>query len=423
MVKGGKEMDNLTEQQLKELVVAYNRTHNTRFKSTSSSIAWRAQNAFELFKGQWGLITKYVRTTTLKPLSIALMKSSVMDYIEANAIVLPNETTESTPTAVEQPKEEVKEMDNGVMTLGLIEKALAKVMLEEYAPKVAEKAIENLKAFVKSEYGTISRQVELKVLDKVVLKETTHEKFDQVLQLVQLGKAVYLYGPSGTGKNIIAHQIAKALQTDFYFNNAVQNGFSLEGYTDANGKYIETEFYRAFTKGGLYMLDEMDASVAEVLILLNAALANGYFTFPGIGQVKAHKDFRVIAAGNTKGSGASREYNSRNELDQATLNRFLFVEINYSTQIENSLTNDADLLDFAREFRKAIKHCGIKKVVSYREIINMRDLIQVGWDFKDVLDVALIKGLDRDDVSMIRGSIHNSSNKYVKGLQQWLETK
>ena len=416
-------MDNLTEQQLKELVVAYNRTHNTRFKSTSSSIAWRAQNAFELFKGQWGLITKYVRTTTLKPLSIALMKSSVMDYIEANAIVLPNETTESTPTAVEQPKEEVKEMDNGVMTLGLIEKALAKVMLEEYAPKVAEKAIENLKAFVKSEYGTISRQVELKVLDKVVLKETTHEKFDQVLQLVQLGKAVYLYGPSGTGKNIIAHQIAKALQTDFYFNNAVQNGFSLEGYTDANGKYIETEFYRAFTKGGLYMLDEMDASVAEVLILLNAALANGYFTFPGIGQVKAHKDFRVIAAGNTKGSGASREYNSRNELDQATLNRFLFVEINYSTQIENSLTNDADLLDFAREFRKAIKHCGIKKVVSYREIINMRDLIQVGWDFKDVLDVALIKGLDRDDVSMIRGSIHNSSNKYVKGLQQWLETK
>jgi hypothetical protein len=336
------------------------------------------------------------------------------------------QTTESTPTAVEQPKEvKGKDMDNGAMTLGLIEKALAKVMIEEYAPKVAEKAIENVKEFVKSEYGTISKQVELKVLDKVVLKETTHEKFEQVLQLVQIGKAVYLYGPSGTGKNIIAHQIAKALQTDFYFNNAVQNGFSLEGYTDANGKYVETEFYRAFTKGGLYMLDEMDASVAEVLILLNAALANGYFTFPGVGQVKAHKDFRVIAAGNTKGSGASREYNSRNELDQATLNRFLFVEINYSTQIENSLTTDIELLDFARDFRKAIKHCGIKKVISYREIINMRDLLQIGWNFKDVLDVALIKGLDRDDVSMIRGSMNISSNnnQYMKGLQQWLEAK
>jgi cobaltochelatase CobS len=422
MVKGGNEMERLTDKQLKELVVLYNTHHNTRFKSTSSGIRWRAQDAYELFKGNFWLLLKYASATDKKPISYALARSNVLDYITNNGIVLPNETTESTPTAVEQPKEEVKEMDNGVMTLGLIEKALAKVMLEEYAPKVAEKAIENLKEFVKSEYGTLSRQVELKVLDKVVLKETTHEKFDQVLQLVQLGKAVYLYGPSGTGKNIIAHQIAKALQLDFYFNNAVQNGFSLEGYTDANGKYIETEFYRAFTKGGVYMLDEMDASVAEVLILLNAALANGYFTFPGIGQVKAHKDFRVIAAGNTKGSGASREYNSRNELDQATLNRFLFVEINYSTQIENSLTTNAELLDFAREFRKAIKHCGIKKVVSYREIINMRDLIQVGWDFKDVLDVALIKGLDRDDVSMIKGSM-NISNQYTKGLQQWLETK
>ena len=420
-------MENLTDKQLKELVVAYNRTHNTRFKSTSTSIGYRSNDAYELFKGNFTSLLRYVRSTDKKPISYALSRSNVIDYIQVNGsgndVPTPKpQTTESTPTAVEQPKEEAKEMDKEVMTLGLIEKALAKVMLEEYAPKVAEKAIENLKAFVKSEYGTLSRQVELKVLDKIVLKETTHEKFDQVLQLVQLGKAVYLYGPSGTGKNIIAHQIAKALQTDFYFNNAVQNGFSLEGYTDANGKYVETEFYRAFTKGGLYMLDEMDASVAEVLILLNAALANGYFTFPGIGQIKAHKDFRVIAAGNTKGSGASREYNSRNELDQATLNRFLFVEINYSTQIENSLTTNSDLLDFARAFRQAIKHCGIKKVVSYREIINMRDLIQVGWEFKDVLDVALIKGLDRDDVSMIKGSI-NISNQYTKGLQQWLETK
>ena len=55
--------------------------------------------------------------------------------------------------------------------------------------------------------------------------------------------------------------------------------------------------------GGLFFLDEMDASIPEVLVLLNAAIANGYFEFPN-GKITAHEDFRVVAAGNTVGSGA-----------------------------------------------------------------------------------------------------------------------
>jgi MoxR-like ATPase len=303
------------------------------------------------------------------------------------------------------------------MTLGLIEQALAKVMMEQYAPQVAATAMEQVKKLVAEQYGTIKRQVELKILDKVVMKETVHEQFEKILQLTQIGKAVYLRGPAGSGKNVIAKQIAKALEMNFYFDNAVQQPYQLTGFIDAMGKYQETQFYKSFTDGGVYFLDELDASNPEIVILLNAALANGYFTFPN-GYKEAHKDFKVIAAGNTTGQGATSEYNTRQQLDGATLNRFIQIEIDYSEMIENSLTTDYELLGFLRAFRNAVKKTGQRKIVSYREIINLRDLVQLNWTLKDVINIGLLSGMDKDDVNMIYNEMSIShSNKYVAELR------
>ena len=125
--------------------------------------------------------------------------------------------------------------------------------------------------------------------------EVKHECFNALLQLVQLGESVYLYGPAGSGKNYVCEQIARALGIEFYYQNSITDEYKLTGYLDASGNYHETEFYRAFTRGGLFMLDELDASCPDTLVTLNAALANGYFTFPG-GRVKMHPDFHCIAA-------------------------------------------------------------------------------------------------------------------------------
>lgn len=109
---------------------------------------------------------------------------------------------------------------------------------------------------------------------------TTHEKFDEVANIVNLDIPVYLTGKAGTGKNVICQQVAEALGLDFYFTNAVTQEYKLTGFIDANGVYQETQFYKAFTHGGLFFLDEMDASIPETLIILNAAIANRYFDFP-----------------------------------------------------------------------------------------------------------------------------------------------
>ena len=84
-----------------------------------------------------------------------------------------------------------------------------------------------------------------------------HKQFDKIVTVLRDGMSVYLYGAAGTGKNVLCQQIADELGLTFYFANSVQDRFDLLGYGDANGKFVETEFYKAFTEGGLFMLDEM----------------------------------------------------------------------------------------------------------------------------------------------------------------------
>lgn len=76
----------------------------------------------------------------------------------------------------------------------------------------------------------------------------------------------------------------------------------------------------------VFFLDEMDASIPEVLVLLNASIANGYFEFP-CGRLNFGEKVHFVSAGNTAGSGADELYTGRMVLDQATLDRLLLLNL------------------------------------------------------------------------------------------------
>ena len=208
---------------------------------------------------------------------------------------------------------------------------------------------------------------------------------------------------------------------DFYFTNAVTQEYKLTGFIDANGKYQETQFYKAFTKGGLFFLDEMDASVPETLVILNAAIANKYFDFP-CGKVEAHPKFRVIAAGNTLGTGADINYTGRYSLDRASLDRFAMIKVDYSKAIENAITcNNEQLVNFAEGFRKVCDDAGIECLFSYRTLERISKLETVMDDLPQIIEVSLLKGLDVDSVRIIKnklGDIGMNGNIYFKALMR-----
>lgn len=247
-----------------------------------------------------------------------------------------------------------------------------------------------------------------------------HSKYDQIKTCISADIPVYLCGEAGTGKNFTLEQIAAEMGLQFYFTNSVQQEYKLTGFIDAGGKYHETEFYKAFTKGGLFFLDEIDASIPEVLVLLNAAIANRYFEFP-CGRVNAHPNFRVVAAGNTVGSGADELYTGRLVLDQATLDRFVIIEFDYDRNVELSLAKgDTQLVNFIEGLRRFSKENGIRATFSYRCIISTIKLAEAGMDLKTILTIAVFKGLDKDTIKTFRTSysMDGDCGKYQSTLSE-----
>lgn len=250
---------------------------------------------------------------------------------------------------------------------------------------------------------------------KVKYEKVRHAKYSTIKTCIENDIPVYLVGDAGTGKNHTLQEVAEDMGLDFYFTNSVQQEYKITGFIDAGGVYHETEFYKAFLNGGLFFLDEIDASIPEVLVLLNAAIANRYFEFPN-GKVNAHPDFRVVAAGNTVGSGANELYTGRLVLDSATLDRFVVIEFDYDREIEIMLAKGNILLvNFIRSLREFCKKQGIRGTFSYRMITAVCKLEEAGLPLWEIIEIAVVKGLDKDTIKQLKV---DSSGKYYFALQK-----
>lgn len=246
--------------------------------------------------------------------------------------------------------------------------------------------------------------------------EVHHEQYETIKMCLESNIPIYLAGPAGSGKNHTVEQIASELGWAFYFSNSVQQEYKLTGFIDAGGKYHETEFYKACTSEDecVFFLDEMDASIPEVLVLLNAAIANGYFEFPN-GRVEL-EHVHFVAAGNTVGSGADELYTGRMVLDQATLDRFAIIEFDYSLRIEMAISKgNADLVSFIRQLRAEAESKGVRATFSYRCITMVTKLEKAGMDAAMILKIAVMKGLDKDTVNTFKPE---GSSKYHMALRE-----
>lgn len=301
-----------------------------------------------------------------------------------------------------------------------LEEILMKTIAEQSVDEIIELAKPMLEKHIVETFGVLPQIHEVKTpAGTHKVEGTVHECFDKVLNLVNADIPVFLSGAAGTGKNVICKQVAESLGLNFYFTNAVTQEYQLKGFIDANGKFHETQFYKAFTEGGLFFLDEMDGSIPETLIILNAAIANKYFDFP-TGKIEANPNFRVIAAGNTVGTGADIEYTGRFQLDASSLDRFALITVDYSPAIEKAVTNGNDeLCNFARKFREITNKSGIRCLCTYRALERISKL-ESSFALDEVLEMALTKGLKKDDLKIIVKGFADTGfqNKYINALKK-----
>lgn len=244
-----------------------------------------------------------------------------------------------------------------------------------------------------------------------------HREYETLLSFAIQKIPVILKGPSGSGKNICVEQISKALNLQLYKCTSPQDKFDLEGYNDVNGIYHESAFYKAFTKGGILLLDEMDTAMASALITVNDAISNGKYTFPN-GECCMHEDFRVIATANTWGNGKSYEYIGRNKLDAATLDRFICWEVYYDKDLERSLYPDEEILEVFWGLREAVNESETRFIFSTRGIKYSYILRKAGMNLNSIIKATIVKGMNIDDLNVLmeRMNIDQYDNRFYRAL-------
>lgn len=255
-----------------------------------------------------------------------------------------------------------------------------------------------------------------------------HNKFEEVVKILSLRLHPLLVGPAGSGKNVILEQAAKALKLNFYYVNDVTEEHKVMGFVDANGKFQQTQFFKAFTKGGLIMIDEMDNSHPSALLAINAALGTGYhqyLTFPDGILYESNPDFYLAAAANTYGTGSDQIYCGRSSLDGASLNRFLPIFIDYDKNLEQNLVKNTNILNLFWQIRKSINKNKIRQVISTRNIVNADRMLNSNmFTLNNIFDYTIIQSMSDDDLRMILKDLASGSmDNYITSFINYLNIK
>ena len=238
--------------------------------------------------------------------------------------------------------------------------------------------------------------------------EVMHKNAADVLELIAMREEIFLVGPTGSTKTHTCGQIADIVfgdQADKFGVAKIDNREDRFGFISMSAgtseaelfgrllpvgdsgkfEYVASEFISKFENGGLFLIDEIDAADPNVLIKLNAAIANGVASVPnrpGKPYAKRHADFICIAAANTMGRGADFQYTGRDCLDMSTLNRFQMGTIifDYDEDLEAKLLPCNETRDALLAIRRRIADNGIEQVVSTRTMIKAKKFREFGME-------------------------------------------
>lgn len=194
-----------------------------------------------------------------------------------------------------------------------------------------------------------------------------HKKFNEIVTLVKHNIPVLLTGEKGSGKTTLAMQVAEHLNLPFYSMSMTrQTTLShLLGFINVNGTYIPSHIRTVCEKGGVILLDEIDAADPNVLLSLNT-IENGYITFPDK-RMELHKKFRLMATANP--SDNHKAYTGRTILDASTLDRFDQITVETDTELERQLV-DKSTYQHIKLIRECLEEYGTTNHVSMRDSLR-----------------------------------------------------
>lgn len=300
-------------------------------------------------------------------------------------------------------------------------KALEPIIKEIVSGEMEKFDVENqVKNLLQDVAKTASKVIEVKLHGKDGEGKRfplVHNQFEDLLSVVAMGETTLITGGAGLSKSTAVEQCAEALELDFIpmsFSNQTTKT-DLFGFVDANGIERVSGFVDAFLNGKLFLGDEMDACSANVFVLLNSAIENGFLLRPNGETIHAHENFRFVGTANTNLRGSKDGFTARNKLDAASIDRFVVIEWKLDLDLEEKITANDGWLKIVRKARKIASEQLDGVTITPRPAYKGAKLLKAGIDIEKVIEWTLVKAMGADERDVLLKKItENDKNKAVK---------
>jgi len=278
-------------------------------------------------------------------------------------------------------------------TLGSLETTIVNAVTQQILDdgSIVEEIIKDAK-------DEVIKPVTITLNDRMVFDPSSdgllHYQFADVLDKLQTFQKVFLHGERGTGKSTIGEELFRLMaekhnwdEDDKYrytyvVGSAGVSEAQLLGKSTFDGRYIEGQYVKAFSEGGIVVADEFNGFDPNMTLIHNAMLDGQGLIFtpndPESPHRYRHNDFYFIAIDNTNGYGNDFSYVGRNQQDLAVLDRFTgaTISIGYDKTIESHIVGDySDVATALWDLRDRIKAERLNRNVSTRAFYTSAKLI------------------------------------------------
>ena len=271
------------------------------------------------------------------------------------------------------------------------------------------------------------KEIELKMKEKEKIGEIYHKKTFEIIKCLMLGDWPYLFGPSGAGKGYIVKQVGELLDQKVIDGGKIGEVHTVLGYIDAQGRFRATPGVEACVNGGIIFYDEFDNGNGDTRVALNTMYSNlrdkinnpasdKYIRFAGEIDIPINPNMRMIAAGNTDGTGCDEHYTDRYPIDESIMERYKAIYIDYDENVEKQMLSSYEAwYNFIKSFREACKNYStsqskqnVQGNASTRDVADIKRDIQLdAKTMSEVMNQYFVRIKDKDYRFAIARTIAN----------------